>query len=41
MIASSPSAAQIDFFAIMLAFAVAALTPLYGYFLKLVSMQID
>ena len=40
-IESSPSAAQIDFFAIMPAFAVAALTPLYGYFLKLVSMQID
>ena len=35
MIASSPSAAQMDFSAIMPAFAVAALTPLYGYFLKL------
>ena len=41
MIASSPSAAQMDFSAIMPAFAVAALTPLYGYFLKLISMQID
>ena len=41
MIASSPSAAQMDFSAIMPALAVAALTPLYGYFLKLISMQID
>ena len=41
MIASSPSAAQMDFSAIMPAFAVAALTPLYGYFLKLISMQLD
>ena len=41
MITSSPSAAQMDFSAIMPAFAVAALTPLYGYFLKLISMQID
>ena len=41
MIASSPSAAQMDFSAMMPALAVAALTPLYGYFLKLVSMQID
>ena len=41
MIASSPSAAQMDFSAIMPAFAVAALTPLYGYFLKLISMQVD
>jgi hypothetical protein len=37
----SPSAAQMDFSAIMPAFAVAALTPLYGYFLKLISMQVD
>ena len=41
MIASSPSAAQMDFSAMMPALAVAALTPLYGYFLKLISMQID
>ncbi len=41
MIASSPSAAQMDFSAIMPAIAVATLTPLYGYFLKLVSMQLD
>ena len=41
MIASSPSAAQMDFSAIMPAMAVATLTPLYGYFLKLISMQID
>ena len=41
MIASSPLAALMDFSAIMPALAVAALTPLYGYFLKLVSMQID
>ena len=41
MIASSPAATQMDFAAIMPAMAVAALTPLYGYFLKLISMQID
>ena len=41
MIASSPSAAQMDFSAMMPALAVAALTPLYGYFLKIISMQID
>ena len=41
MIASSPSAAQMDFSAIMPAMAVAILTPLYGYFLKLLSKQID
>ena len=41
MIASSPSAAQMDFSAMMPALAVAALTPLYGYLLKLISMQID
>lgn len=41
MIASSTSAAQMDFSTIMPAFAIAALTPLYGYFLKLVSIQID
>ena len=41
MIASSPSASQMNFSAIMPAFAVAALTPLYGYFLKLISMQLD
>ena len=32
MIVRSPSAAQMDFSAIMPAFAVVALTPLYGYF---------
>jgi len=32
MIASSPSVAQMDFSAIMPAFAVVALTRLYGYF---------
>ena len=41
MIASSPSAAQMDFSAMMPALAVAALTPLYGYFLKIITMQID
>ena len=41
MIASSQFAAQMDFSAIMPAVAVAAFTPLYGYFLKLVSMQLD
>ena len=41
MIASSPSAAQMDFSAIMPAMAVATLTPFYGYFLKLISLQID
>ena len=41
MIVSSPSATQMDFAAIMPAMAVAALTPLYGYFLKLLSMQLD
>ena len=41
MIASSSAAAQMDFSAMMPAFAVAALTPLYGYFLKLISMQLD
>jgi hypothetical protein len=30
-----------DFSAIMPAFAVVALTPLYGFFLKFASMQID
>ena len=35
VIASSPFAAQMDFSAIMPAFAVVALTPFYGYFLNL------
>ena len=38
---SSPYAAQVDFSAIMPTCAIVALTPLYGYFLKLASMQID
>ena len=41
MMESSLSAAQMDFSDIMPAFAVVALTPFYGYFLKLASMQID
>ena len=41
MIVSSPYAAQVDFSAIMPTCAIVALTPLYGYFLKLASMQID
>ena len=38
---SSPYAAQVDFSAIMPTCAIVALTPFYGYFLKLASMQID
>jgi len=40
MIASSQSAAQMDFSVIIPAVAVAALIPLYGYCIKLVSMQL-
>ena len=41
IIVSSPLPAQMDFDAIMPALAVAASAPLYGYFLKLISMQVD
>ena len=41
MMESSLSAVQMDFSAIMPAFAVVALIPFYGYFFKLASIQID
>ena len=41
LIAGNDYAAQLDFSKIMPAFAVALLAPLYGYFLKIVTMQLD
>ena len=41
LIAGTDYAAQMDFSAIMPAFAVALLAPLYGYFLKIITMQLD
>ena len=41
LIAGSPSAAAMDFSALMPALSVASLTPLYGYFLKIITMQLD
>ena len=41
LIAGSDYAAQMDFSSIMPALAVALLAPLYGYFLKIITMQLD
>ena len=41
LIAGTDYAAQMDFSSIMPALAVALLAPLYGYFLKIVTMQLD
>lgn len=41
LIAGGPSAAAMDFSALMPAFSIAVLTPLYGYFLKIITMQLD
>ena len=41
LIAGTDYAAQMDFSNIMPALAVALLAPLYGYFLKIITMQID
>jgi hypothetical protein len=41
LIAGTGGAAQMDFAMIMPAMAVALLTPFYGYFFKVISMQLD
>ena len=41
LIAGSPTAAVMDFSALMPALSVASLTPLYGYFIKIITMQLD
>ena len=41
LIAGTDYAAQMDFSSIMPALAVAFLAPLYGYFLKIITMQLD
>jgi hypothetical protein len=41
LIAGSPVAASMDFSALMPALSVASLTPLYGYFVKIITMQLD
>ncbi len=41
LITGTDYAAQMDFSAIMPALAVALLAPLYGYFLKIITMQLD
>ena len=41
LIAGADYAAQMDFSSIMPALAVALLAPLYGYFLKIITMQLD
>ena len=41
LIAGNDYAAQMDFSFIMPALAVALLAPLYGYFLKIITMQLD
>jgi len=41
LIAGSPIAASMDFSAIMPALSVASLAPLYGYFVKIITMQLD
>jgi uncharacterized membrane protein len=41
LIAGSEFAAAMDFSSIMPAMAVALLTPLYGYFFKIITMQLD
>ena len=40
LIAGSPIAAAMDFSALMPALSVASLTPLYGYFIKIITMQL-
>ena len=41
LIAGSPIAASMDFSALMPALSVASLTLLYGYFVKIITMQLD
>ena len=41
LIAGTDGAAQMDFTMMMPAMAVALLTPFYGYFFKVISMQLD
>ena len=41
LIAGTDYAAQMDFSSIMPALAVALLAPLYGYFIKIITMQFD
>ncbi len=41
LIAGTDYAAQMDFSSIMPALAVALLAPLYGYFIKIITMQLD
>ena len=41
LMAGADYAAQMDFSNIMPALAVALLTPLYGYFMKIITMQLD
>ena len=41
LIAGSPVAAAMDFSALMPALSVATLTPLYGYLIKIITMQLD
>ena len=41
LIAGGPSASAMDFSALMPAFSIAVLTPLYGYFFKIITMQLD
>ena len=41
LMAGTDYAAQMDFSNIMPALAVALLTPLYGYFMKIITMQLD
>ena len=41
LITGTDYAAQMDFSAIMPALAVALLAPLYGYFIKIITMQLD
>ena len=41
LIAGTDGAAQLDFAILMPAMAVALLTPFYGYFFKVISMQLD
>ena len=41
LITGTDYAAHMDFYAIMPALAVALLAPLYGYFIKIITMQLD
>lgn len=41
LIAGSPIAAAMDFSELMPALSVATLTPLYGYLIKIITMQLD